>query len=170
MGGDSAAMTLIMNQLQSAGAIPESYKTADSLSSDITKYGGIPTGVDSTASQSANSGTQTSSVSSGGGGGATYSQLNASVPASLSGTELTPSQQTTNLATKAVYGGDGAGVGSDEQKYFLALMNNRLVDSSGNLGSLSSVSPVENAYLSQLGVTGADTASLLNKLLQLYNS
>ena len=36
MGGDSAPMTLIMNQLKSAGAIPESYTTADMISSDIT--------------------------------------------------------------------------------------------------------------------------------------
>lgn len=74
------------------------------------------------------------------------------LPGSLSGlSSLTPDQQTSNLATQGVYGG---GLGPQEQQYFTGLVNNQLVDPSGKVGNTSSLSPIENSYLGQLGFGG----------------
>lgn len=74
------------------------------------------------------------------------------LPGSLTGlSSLTPDQQTSNLATQGVYGG---GLGPEEQQYFTGLVNNQLVDPSGKVGNTSSLSPIENSYLSQLGFGG----------------
>lgn len=71
---------------------------------------------------------------------------------SLSG--YTPQQQASNIATQGVYGG---GNGPGETNYFLNLMNRQLFDQPNN----SSLSPVENNYLQQLGIKGNDPNSLL---------
>lgn len=73
---------------------------------------------------------------------------------------LSPEQQTSNIATKGVYGG---GEGNEESKYFLNLINRRLVDPQGKVGNLSQVNPVENSFLSQLGLGGYNNP---NDLLQ----
>lgn len=64
---------------------------------------------------------------------------------------LSPEQQTSNIASKGVYGG---GEGNEESKYFLNLINRRLVDPKGNVGDIGQVNPVENSFLSQLGLGG----------------
>lgn len=87
-----------------------------------------------------------------------------SLPGSLSQfAGATPDQQSTNIATQGVYGG---GEGPDEQKYFLNLINRRLVDDTGKVaGDTSSVNPVEGSYLSQLGLGGySDPNDLLKKI------
>lgn len=74
------------------------------------------------------------------------------LPPSLSQfASLSPEQQTSNIATKGVYGG---GEGNEESKYFLNLMNRRLVDPKGNVGDIGQVNPIENSFLSQLGLGG----------------
>lgn len=74
------------------------------------------------------------------------------LPGSLSGLQGQDNfQQTSNLATQGVYGG---GLGPQEQSYFTNLVNNQLVDPSGKVGNVSSLSPIENSYLSQLGFGG----------------
>lgn len=73
-------------------------------------------------------------------------------PSSFSGLgDLTGEQQTSNLANQGVYGG---GLGPDEQSYFLNLVNRQLVDPSGQTQDMSSLQPIENSYLQQLGLGG----------------
>lgn len=76
---------------------------------------------------------------------------------------LTPEQQSSNIATKGVYGG---GNGPQENSYFLNLINRRLVDQSGHVDqNLSDVNPIENSYLSNLGLGGyGNTKSLLEAI------
>lgn len=77
---------------------------------------------------------------------------------------LTDPQKSTNLATQGTYGG---GLGPQEQKYFLNLENNRLVNPSGALNPLSTLSPIENSYLAKLGLGGyGNTQSLLKAMNQ----
>lgn len=72
----------------------------------------------------------------------------ANMPASLNSmSSLTPSQQSSGLATQGVYGG---GLGPQEQSYFGNLVNRQLMGS-GSPAPLSSLSPIENSYLSNLG-------------------
>lgn len=71
---------------------------------------------------------------------------------------LDPTQQATNIATKGVYGG---GQGPDETKYFMNLVNRQLVDDAGNVGDQGQLAPVENSFLSQLGLGGGNTNDLL---------
>lgn len=81
-------------------------------------------------------------------------QAQIQVPGSLDNSQfssLTPDQKTSNLATQGVYGG---GNGPQEQQYFTQLVNNQLVDPSGKVSPTSSLSPIENSYLSQLGFGG----------------
>jgi len=87
----------------------------------------------------------------------------AKLPAGLSGfASLTPQQQSTNIANQGVYGG---GNGPEEQGYFTNLINRRLVDLSGNLSDKSTLAPIEQSYLSQLGLGGyGDTKSLLEAI------
>lgn len=74
------------------------------------------------------------------------------VPGSLAGlSTLTPEQQSSNVANKGVFGG---GNGPEEQAYFTNLINRRLVDQSGKVGDINQLSPVDNSYLSQLGLGG----------------
>lgn len=87
-----------------------------------------------------------------------------SVPSSLSGlASLTPEQQSTNIANQGVYGG---GQGPEEDKYFLNLLNRRLVDQSGHVASdLNDVNPVENSFLAHLGLGGqSNPTSLLEAI------
>lgn len=76
-------------------------------------------------------------------------------PASLANytnSALSPDQTLSGIATKGVYGG---GNGPEEQKYFLNLINNRLVDQTGHVANdMSGINPIENSYLSQLGLGG----------------
>lgn len=73
----------------------------------------------------------------------------AGLPQSLSQfSGLDPFQQATNIASKGVY---GSGNGRDENSYFLNLVNRQLQDPTQGF---KSVNPVENSYLSQLGLGG----------------
>lgn len=79
--------------------------------------------------------------------------------------DLDPLQQATNIASKGVYGG---GNGGNENSYFLNLINRQLVDPSGNVGSMNNINPVENSYLSQLGLGGYGNSSDLLKGISQY--
>lgn len=88
------------------------------------------------------------------------------LPPSLSQfSSLNPEQQSTNIATQGVYGG---GEGPQENQYFLNLINRRLVDPSNNVGSLSSLHPIESSYLSQLGLGGYQNPTDLLKGISNY--
>lgn len=90
------------------------------------------------------------------------------LPSSLSSlANLDPSQQASNIATQAVYGG---GVGSDESNYFTNLLNRQLVDKGGKVNPMSSVNPVENNFLSQLGLGGSANSNQLLKKLKGYSA
>lgn len=76
---------------------------------------------------------------------------------------LDPNQQASNIATQGVYGG---GNGPQESQYFLNLINRQLTDPTqggGQSQGLGGLSPVDNSFLSQLGLGGAANS---NKLLQ----
>lgn len=85
------------------------------------------------------------------------------LPNSLSGfSSLDPNQQSSNIATQGVY---GSGNGPQEEDYFTNLINRRLVDESGNVDQdLSEINPIENSYLSQLGISGDNPSSILEAL------
>lgn len=93
-------------------------------------------------------------------------QAQSSMPTSLTGSlsGLSPLQQSTNLASRGVYGG---GNGPQEEQYFLNQENRRLVDQSGNVSDISSLSPVEMSYLQKLGLGGYGNS---NDLLKAINS
>lgn len=74
---------------------------------------------------------------------------------------LSPEQTLSGVATKGVYGG---GNSPDENKYFLNLVNNRLVDQGGNVAGLDRLNPIENSYLAQLGLTGSNSQDLLKSM------
>ena len=75
---------------------------------------------------------------------------------------MDPTQMSSNLATQGVYGG---GLGPEEEAYFRNLINNRLIDESGAVDSdLSEINPIENSYLSQLGIGGSNPTSILEAL------
>jgi hypothetical protein len=81
------------------------------------------------------------------------------IPASFSsyGGSLTPTQLSSNIATGGVYGG---GAGPEESDYFLNMINRRLVDDSGKVDSdLSEINPIENSFLSQIGLGGMNNAN-----------
>lgn len=87
-----------------------------------------------------------------------------SLPGSLSQfAGADPNQASTNIATQGVFGG---GEGPDENKYFLNLINRRLVDDQGQVAKdTSSINPVEGSYLNQLGLGGySDPNDLLKKI------
>lgn len=89
---------------------------------------------------------------SGGNGFSPSMSPQAGLPQSLSQFgSLSPNQQASNIATKGVYGG---GNGPDETNYFMNLLNRQQFDQNGNLGQSSNVSPIEQSYLSQLGISG----------------
>lgn len=85
------------------------------------------------------------------------------VPASLNSLgSLTSQQRTSNLANQGVFGG---GNGPAEQKYFLNQINRRLVDNTGKLSDLSSLSPIEQSYIQKLGLgNNSNTKSLLEAI------
>lgn len=86
---------------------------------------------------------------------------------SYTDSSLSPDQTLSGIATKGVYGG---GNGPEEQKYFLNLVNNRLVDKSGNVaGDTSSLNPIENSYLAQLGLGGYSNPTDLLKGISNYS-
>lgn len=79
---------------------------------------------------------------------------------------LDPLQQGSNIATKGVYGG---GTGPEETNYFLNLVNRNLVNDQGQVASdTSSVNPVENSFLSQLGLGGYNNPTDLLKNISNY--
>lgn len=89
------------------------------------------------------------------------------MPSSLAGMSgLTPLQQATGLATQGVYGG---GLGPQEQGYFKNLVQNQLVPSYGQTAQLSSLAPIENTYLSNLGFGNPSSSSSLAQELSQWN-
>lgn len=83
------------------------------------------------------------------------------MPSSLSGyAGLSPGQVSSNIATQGVYGG---GQGPQEQDYFLNLINSRL-----NGDANTQLSPIEQSYLSQLGLGGSTSNQNLQSKLQAY--
>jgi len=90
------------------------------------------------------------------------------LPSSLSSYQnLDPMQQATNIASKGVYGG---GQGPQEKNYFLNLINRQLVNSGGQVaGDTSSINPVENSFLSQLGLGGYKNPTDLLKNISQYS-
>lgn len=69
---------------------------------------------------------------------------------------LTPLQQATNVATGGVYGGQN---GPDEKSYFTNLINRQLIDSGGKVSNISTLNPIENSYLKQIGLGGYGNSS-----------
>lgn len=90
-------------------------------------------------------------------------------PSSLSAFgALSPDQESTNLATQGVYGG---GLGPQEQSYFVNMINRRLVDESGRAdANLDEVKPIENSYLSQLGLGGYSNSKDLLEAMKKWRS
>lgn len=87
-----------------------------------------------------------------------------SMPSSLGGLgSLSPTQQSSAIATQGMYGG---GQGAGENKYFLNLVNNRLMDTGGGSEELS---PIEQSYLYKLGLGGSDRNELLRGI-ETYNA
>lgn len=95
-------------------------------------------------------------------------QSSMNLPTSLSSYQnLDPMQQATNIASKGVYGG---GQGPDEKNYFLNLINRQLVGDNGQVaGDTSSINPVENTFLSQLGLGGYKNPNDLLKGISQYS-
>ena len=89
-------------------------------------------------------------------------------PNSISGLgTLSPEQESTNLATQGVYGG---GQGGQENDYFLNLINRRLVDDSGNVGSMDTLKPIEMSYLQKLGLGGYGNSNSLLEAISQYHA
>lgn len=81
---------------------------------------------------------------------------------------LDPLQQGSNIASKGVYGG---GVGPEETNYFLNLVNRNLVSDNGQVASdTSSINPVENSFLSQIGLGGFNNPTDLLKGISQYKT
>lgn len=85
------------------------------------------------------------------------------LPASLNSLgSLTGDQQLSDLATQGVY---GSGNGPDEQSYFLNLVNRQLVDQGGNTQATSTLQPIEQSYLQNLGISSSgDSSSILEAI------
>lgn len=76
----------------------------------------------------------------------------AALPTSLQGFGgLDQNQQASNIANQGVY---GQGNGPEEQGYFNNLINRTLVDPSGKVNDISTLSPIDNSYLQKLGLGG----------------
>lgn len=91
-----------------------------------------------------------------------------SLPPSLSQLSgLNPEQQSSNIATQGVYGG---GEGAGENQYFLNLINRKLVDEQGNVGDPSTLAPINQSYLSQLGLGGYSNGTDLLKKISQYKA
>lgn len=92
-------------------------------------------------------------------------QASQALPSDLSQfSGLDPNQQESNIATQGVYGG---GLGSADQSYFTNLINRQLVNGNGQTNPVSSLSPIENSYLNNLGLGGYTNS---NNLLQAISS
>lgn len=86
-----------------------------------------------------------------------------SLPPSLDALSgLSPGQQASNLATQGTFGG---GLGPQEQSYYTNLLNRQLIDQSGNVQPLSSLSPIESTFNQQLGFGGNNNSTDLLKAL-----
>lgn len=87
------------------------------------------------------------------------------IPQSLSQFgSLSPQQQSSNIASKGVYGG---GQGPDETNYFLNLMNRQLFDQGGNVAqNTNGIAPVDMSFLNQLGISGSSPTDLLKGISQ----
>lgn len=94
---------------------------------------------------------------------AAQSELPGSLNA-LSG--LSPQQQASNLASQGTFGG---GLGPQEESYYTNLLNRQLIDSSGNVAPLSSLSPIESTYNQQLGFGGNNNSTDLLKALSTWS-
>lgn len=144
------------------------------LGNDVGDFAGnAVSNLSNTSLSSAIGGTIGSSLGAGNaGGGANTGSVGTSsftpsqqaqgvLPSSLSAFGgLDQNQQASNIANQGVYGG---GLGPDEQSYFTNLVNRQLVDNSGHVNDLSSLSPIENSYLQNLGLGGYGNS---NDLLQ----
>lgn len=95
---------------------------------------------------------------------AAASSVPGSLSSSLSG--LSPNQQASNLATQGTFGG---GLAPEEESYYTNLLNRQLVDQSGNVSPISSLSPIENTYNQQLGFGGNTNSNDLLKALQSWS-
>lgn len=81
---------------------------------------------------------------------------------------LSPLQMTSNIATQGVYGG---GAGPEETDYFLNMMNRRLITDEGVLDrDLSEINPIENSFLSQLGLGGMSSSRNLLEAISRYRA
>lgn len=79
-------------------------------------------------------------------------QAQKELPSSLQGFgSLSPDQQASNIATQGTF---GTGLGPQEQDYFLNLVNRQLVDETGGVQDLNTLNPIQNSYLSNLGLGG----------------
>lgn len=78
---------------------------------------------------------------------------------------LTPQQQASNIATQGVYGG---GEGPQENQYYLNLINRQLVDPNHNTKPVGSLLPIEQSYLSQLGLGGYSNTNNLLQAIQTW--
>ncbi len=88
-------------------------------------------------------------------------------PSSLSGmNNFSPSQQISSLATQGAYGG---GLAPQEESYFANLLNHQLVDPNNSVNPISTLSPVENTYLSKIGLGGYGDSGSLLKALSTFN-
>lgn len=86
--------------------------------------------------------------------------------ANYTNSALSPDQTLSGIATQGVY---GRGNGPEEQKYFLNLINNRLVDPMGHVANdMGGINPIENSYLSQLGLGGYQNPTDLLKGISNY--
>ncbi len=90
-------------------------------------------------------------------------EVERSAPPSITGYgALNPQQMSSNLATQGVYGG---GLGKEESDYFTNMINRRLITDEGAVDSdLSEINPIENSFLSQLGLTGKTPSDLLQAI------
>lgn len=80
---------------------------------------------------------------------------------------LDPLQRASGLATQGVYGG---GLGPQEQSYFTKLINRQLIEPTGNIKGLEELNPIENSYLSQLGLGGAANSNSLLEMLSKWKA
>lgn len=76
---------------------------------------------------------------------------------------LDPTQQTTNIASKGVYGG---GQGPQENNYFLNQINRQLFDQNGNVQSNLNLPQIDMSYLNQLGISGSTPTDILKGISQ----
>lgn len=79
---------------------------------------------------------------------------------------LSSGQQASNLATQGTFGG---GLGPQEQSYYANLLNRQLIDQSGNVQPISSLSPIESTFNQQLGFGNNTNSTDLLKALSTWS-